>query len=96
MFGKSIENTRDRQECKLHRNRESLLTYARDPSFTSFRIIEENLVLSFRKAKVAKMFKPFAVGMVILERAKLIMMKDFHDFLCPHFENQVELLTTVS
>ena len=95
-FGKSIENTRDRLECKIHRNRKSLTLYARDPSFSKFKIIENDVVLTFRKAKVAKMFKPFAVGMIILERAKLIMMRDFHDFLCPHFNNEVELLTTVS
>lgn len=62
-YGKSIENTRGRLEVNFHSNEKGILVDARDPSFSSFKIIDEHLVASFKKKKVAYMNKAYAVGM---------------------------------
>ena len=90
-LGKSIENTRNRLECKLISSVEKLPYFQRQPNYKSFQILGEDLVAVFLKSKIAKMNKPYGVGVSILELSKLLLFQQFYDVIQPNFRN-VEVL----
>ena len=91
--GKSIENTRNRLECKLLSSVEKLAHYQRQPNYKSYKIINEDLVAVFLTAKIAQLKKPFAVGVTILELSKLLLYQEFYGVLNPNFENLEVLIS---
>ena len=91
--GKSIENTRNRLECKLLSSVEKLAHYQRQPNYKSYKIINEDLVAVFLTAKIAQLKKPFAVGVTILELSKLLLYQEFYGVLYPNFENLEVLMS---
>ena len=77
VFGKTMENVRQRQDIRLVTDPVECLKLASRPTFQSFKIVNENLtVVKFMKSHIL-MNKSTYIGMCVLELSKLLMY-DFH------------------
>lgn len=93
-FGKFIERTRDRLECKITRTEPSLKRWISSPRFRSAKIISENLVIVFLSLREIKLDKAYAIGFTILERSKQFMYESYYNVIKPTFNGRCELIFT--
>ena len=77
VFGKTMENIRNRVNVKLVNTEEKLRKLVAKPNFKSCKIFNENLVSVHMKQTSLTMVKPVYLGMCILDLSKTIMF-DFH------------------
>ena len=79
VFGKSMENVRNRRIFKMINSERLITKYVNRPEFTSCILINEatNLTLVELKQKKIKFDKPLQVGAAILDISKCVMV-DFH------------------
>ena len=77
VFGKTMENIRNRVNVKLVSTKEKLKKLVAKPNFRSCKIFNENLVSVNMKKTSLTMDKPVYLGMCILDLSKVIMF-DFH------------------
>ena len=77
VFGKTMENLRNRCSIKLVTTREQFLKWAAKPTFQRSVIFNENLTAIHRIKESLKLNKPSYVGMCILDLSKTLMY-DFH------------------
>ena len=77
VYGKTMENLRNRIDVKLVSNKKDYLKWTFKLSYMSRKIFDNDLV-AIRKNKVSLMLnKPVYIGMCILELNKVLMCK-FH------------------
>ena len=94
VFGKTMENIRNRVDVKLVNNVERLKKLAAKPNFKSRKIFSENLIAVHMKKTSLTMNKPVYLGMCILDLSKTIMF-DFHfNYIKPKYGNKAKLLFT--
>ena len=73
IYGKTMENIRNRIDVKLVNNKKDYLKCTLKPSYISHKIFDNNLV-AIRKSKLAlKLNKPAYIGMCISELVKVLM-----------------------
>ena len=73
VFGKTMENVRQRQDIRLVTDPAEGLKLASRPTFQSFKIVNENLtVVKLMKTHII-MNKPTYIGMCVLDLSKLLM-----------------------
>ena len=77
VFGKTMENIRNRVDVKLVNTKEKLRKLVAKPNFRSLKIFSENLVSVHMKKTSLTMNKPIYLGMCILELSKTIMYDSF-------------------
>ena len=77
VFGKSMENLRNRMNMSIVTNPKKLMKMVCKPNFLSRTIIAENVVIVHMKKEEILFDKPIYVGMCILDISK-ILMYDFH------------------
>lgn len=77
VFGKTMENLRNRVDIKLINNETALKKIVSKPSFQRFQIFNEDLVGVENKRTNLLLNKPVYVGCTILELSKIVMY-DFH------------------
>ena len=77
VFGKTMENLRNRYSIKLVTTKDQLLKWAAKPTFQRSVIYNENLTAILRIKDSLKLNKPSFVGMCILDLSKTLMY-DFH------------------
>ena len=77
VFGKTMENIRNRVDVKLVNTEEKLRKLVAKPNFRSQKIFSENLISVHMKKTSLTMNKPVYLGMCILDLSKTIMY-DFH------------------
>ena len=78
VYGKTMENLRNRINVKLVSNKKDYLKWTSKPSYMSHKIFDNDLV-AIRQNKVTLTFnKPGNIGMCILELSK-VLMYEFHD-----------------
>jgi hypothetical protein len=81
VFGKTMENIRNRVDIQLVTDREKSLKLIRKPNFKNSIIINENL-LSIEMKKTSLVFdKPIYVGMSILDLSKYLMYEFHYDVM---------------
>ena len=85
LYGKFLENTRNRLKIDLCSDPEKLQKLAAGPLFISRKIVSGDLVAVCTKNPIAKMDKPYLIGTCILEKSKRIMYKSFYETILPHF-----------
>jgi hypothetical protein len=85
LYGKFLENTRNRLKIDLCSNPEKIQKLAASPLFISRKIVRGDLVAVCTKNPIAKMDKPYLIGTCILEKSKRIMYKTFYEVILPHF-----------
>ena len=94
IYGKTMENLRNRINVKLVNNEKEYLTCTSKLSYMSHKIFDNNLVAK-RKSKLAlKLNKPAYTGTCILELRKVLMYEFHYDYIKNNYETKSELLFT--
>ena len=95
VFGKTMENIRNRVNIKLVNSREQLRKLAAKPSFKGPpNIFNENLISVHMKKTSLTMNKPVYLGMCILDLSKIIMFDFHYNYIKPKYGNNAKLLFT--
>ena len=94
VFGKTMENIRNRVNVKLVNTGEQFKKLTAKPNYESRKIFNENLVSVHMKKTSLTMNKPVYLGMSILDLSK-ILMYDFHyRYIKTKYGNRAKLLFT--
>ena len=94
VFGKTMENIRNRVDVKLVNTEEKLKKLIAKPNFRSRKIFSENLVSVHMKKTSLTMNKPVYLGMCILDLSKTIMYDFHYNYIKPKYGNKAKLLIT--
>ena len=95
VFGKTMENIRNRVDVKLVNTKEKLKKLAAKPNLKSPpKIFSENLVSVHMKKTSLTMNKPVYLGMCILDLSKTIMYDFHYNYIKPKYEEKAKLLFT--
>ncbi|KYM93653.1 hypothetical protein ALC62_15744 [Cyphomyrmex costatus] len=97
VFGKTMENVRDRVDVKLltkWEGRYGSEAMIAKPNFHSCSVFSENLVaIELRKLEV-KFDKPIYVGMCILDISKTCLYEFHHEYMAPLFHDKCKIMNT--
>src|SRR5436190_1796223 len=80
VFGKSMENVRNRCDIRLG-NEEYSLKQAKKSNFKSFKIFDKNCIATHMIKTKVKFDKPIYIGFATLDLSKLLMYEFFYDKL---------------
>ncbi len=94
VFGKTMENVRNRVSVKLVTDKESLNKLVRKPNFEKVTEFDENLVAVHMKRTTVKLCKPIYLGMSILDLSKTLMCRFHYEYVKPKWGDKVNLLFT--
>ncbi len=94
VFGKTMENVRNRVNVKLVTNEKALGKLAKKVNFKSANIFNENLIVVHMEKTTVKLDKPIQVGMSVLDLSKTLMYRFHYDYVKPKWGNKAELLFT--
>ena len=94
VFGKTMENIRNRVDVKLVNTEEKFKKLVAKPNFKSRKIFSENLISVHMKKTSLTMNKPVYLGMCILELSKTIMFDFHYEYMKPKYGNNAKLLFT--
>ena len=94
VFGKTMENIRNRVNVKLVNTQQKLKKLAAKPNFKSHKIFTENLVSVHMKKTSLTMNKPVYLGMCILDLSKTIMYDFHYQYIKPKYGEKAKLLFT--
>ena len=95
LFGKSMENIRNRVNVKLVNTEKELKKLVAKPNLKSPpKIFCENLVSVHLKKTSLTMNKPVYLGMCILDLSKTIMYDFHYNYIKPKYEEKAKLLFT--
>ena len=91
VFGKTMENVRNRRVVKLVVKEERRKKLVSAPNYDSCKQFFDNLMaIEVRKTEVL-MDKPIAVGQAILDISKTLMYKFWYDYLKPKYQDNIKL-----
>ena len=94
MYGKAMENLRNRIDVKSVSNEIDYLKWKSKPSYISHKIFDNDLV-AIRKSKVTLTINKHAyIGMCILELSKVLMYEFHYDYIENKYSNNSRLLFT--
>ena len=94
VFGKTMENIRNRVNVKLVNTKEKLKKLVAKPNYRSRKIFNENLISVHMKKTSLTMNKPVYLGMCILDLSKIIMFDFHYNYIKPKYGNNAKLLFT--
>ena len=94
VFGKTMENIRNRVDVKLVNTKEKFKKLVAKPNFRSRKIFSENLVSVHMKKTSLTMNKPVYLGMCILELSKTIMFDFHYNYIKLKYGDKAKLLFT--
>ena len=94
VFGKTMENIRNRVNVKLVNTGEQFKKLAAKPNYESRKIFNENLVSVHMKKTSLTMNKPVYLGMSILDLSKTLMFDFHYKYIKPKYGKQAKLLFT--
>ena len=81
IYGKTMENLRNRIDAQLVSNKKDYLKWTSKPSYMSHKLFDNDLVAT-RESKVTLMLnKPAYIGMLILELRKVLMYEFHYDYI---------------
>ena len=92
VFGKTMENIRNRVDVKLVNTEEKLRKLVAKPNFRSRKIFSENLVSVHMKKTSLTMNKPVYLGMCILDLSKTIMYDFHYNYIKKKYGDKAKLL----
>ena len=82
-FGKFIESTDRRMDCRFSRSAEEARKHTSNPLYKARLICGEDLTISFLEKTSIEMSQSWAIGFSILEISKYIMLRLYYDRLRP-------------
>ena len=94
VFGKTMENVRNRVNVKLVTNKKDLNKLARKPNYKRVSEFHENLVAVHMEKTTVKLYKPIYLGMSILDLSKTLMYEFHYDYVKPKWGDKSKLLFT--
>ena len=94
VFGKTMENIRNRVDVRLVNTKEQLKKLVAKPNYRGRKIFSENLVSVLMKRTSLKMNKPVYLGMCILDLSKTIMYDFHYNYVKPKYGDKAKLLFT--
>ena len=94
VFGKTIENTRKRQNIKLVDNRKLALKLSSRPNFDRCTIFDKHLIAIHMKNTKVYFNKPVYVGQAILDLSKTLMFDFHYNYIKKKYGKKAELLFT--
>ena len=94
VFGKTMENIRNRVNIKLVDTGEQFKKLTAKPNYESRKIFNENLVSVHMKKTSLTMNKPVYLGMSILDLSKTLMFDFHYKYIKPKYDKQAKLLFT--
>ena len=94
VFGKTMENIRNRVNIKLVDTGEQLKKLTAKPNYESRKIFNENLVSVHMKKTSLTMNKPVYLGMSILDLSKTLMFDFHYKYIKPKYGSKAKLLST--
>ena len=92
VFGKTIENIRNRVDVKLVNDKENAKKLTAKPNFKHINIFCEELVAIHMKKTSLTMNKPIYLGMCILDLSKTIMYEFHYNYIKPKYGDKAKLL----
>ena len=94
VFGKTMENIRNRVNIKLVNDREKAKKLTAKPNFKHLNIFCEELIAVHMKRTSLKFNKPVYLGMCILDLSKTIMYEFHYKYIKPKYGDKAKLLFT--
>ena len=95
VFGKTMENLRNRCSIKLVTTKDQLLKWVAKPTFQRSVIYNENLTAILRTKESIKLNKPSFVGMCILDLSKTLMYDFHYNYILKKYDyKKIKLLFT--
>ena len=94
VFGKTIENIRNRIDIKLVTSQKQAEKYINRPNYTGRTTFSDNLVAIHMGKTSIYMNKPIYLGMCILGISKILMYDFYYGFLKPMYGDKIRLLFT--
>ena len=94
VFGKTMENTRNRIDLSLVNCPERLAKLTKLPRFQRTNIINESLVSVKCLTTTVKLNKPIYIGFAILELSKILMYEFHYDVIQKRYGNKAKLCFT--
>jgi len=94
VFGKTMENIRNRVNVHLVNNQKSLKHYTAKSNFHHFTIFDENLVAVNMKKSELVFDKPVYLGMSILDISKTLMYDFHYNYIKKKYGSKAKLLMT--
>ena len=94
VFGKTMENIRNRVDVKLVSKRKKAEKLAAKPNFEHLTIFDENLVAIHMKRTKLTFNKPVYCRMAILDISKSLMYYFHYDYILPKYGKNQKLLFT--
>jgi len=92
LYGKLIEGTDKRLDCKFNFTRQQAIRRNTNPRLNGTMICDDDFSISFFQKKAAKLNQCWAVGFSILELSKYIMQGLYYEKIKPAFNNEVSVL----
>ena len=94
VFGKTMENIRNRKDVKLVNSVEKLRKLIAKPNFVNRKIFSENLKSVHMKKTNLTMNKPVYLGMCILDLSKTVMYEFHYNYIKEKYGDKAKLLFT--
>ena len=94
VFGKTMENIRNRVNIKLVNDRDKARKLTAKPNFKHLNIFCEELIAVHMKKTELKFDKPVYLGMCILDLSKTIMYEFHYKYIKPKYGDKAKLLFT--
>ena len=94
VFGKTMENIRNRVNVKLVNTEEKFKKLSAKPNYKGCKIFNENLISVHMKKTSLTMNKPVYLGMCILDLSKTIMYDFHYQYIKPKYGAKAKLLFT--
>ncbi len=94
VFGKTMENVRNRVNVKLVTNEKALNKLVKKPNYKRVSEFHENLVAVHMEKTTVKLDKPIYLGMSILDLSKTLMYRFHYDYVKPKWGDKAKLLFT--
>ena len=91
VFGKTMENVRNRKNIKLVTNRKDYLEYIMKPNFINdWKFTDEFFAVELGRMEIT-MKKPIYLGLTVLDLSKIIMYEFYYDYMQPKYGEKVKL-----
>jgi ssDNA-binding Zn-finger/Zn-ribbon topoisomerase 1 len=94
VFGKTMENMRERVDIQLISDEEKYLKIVAKPQFADQKIYSKDLIAVKQIKRKIELNKPIYVGVAVLDLSKLHMFKFHYDYIKPKYGESATLLFT--
>ena len=92
LYGKFIENIMKRLECCFNFAQRDAIVRNSSPLYQGFKVLGEDLSVSYLKKPSVKMTQSWAIGFAILELSKYVMQSSYYESVRPKLNNEVSVL----